>query len=102
MLADECQIMEELSVQQVVGIVTDVQVDSNDEQDEEEQLFAPTMTALEAQEHLQGVARYCSGIKGLSMLVNTLKDMEVQIDMHQIKTSMQLSILDIFQRVGNV
>ena len=60
------------------------------------------MTALEAQEHLQGVARYCSGIEGLSMLVNTSKDMEVQIHMHQIKTSEQVSIIEIFQRVDDV
>ena len=32
-LADECQIMKELSVRQVVSIVTDVQVESDDEQD---------------------------------------------------------------------
>ena len=51
-LADECQIMEELSVRQVVSIVTDVQVESDDEQDADEPFIAPTITALEAQEHL--------------------------------------------------
>ena len=47
-LADECHIMEELSVRQVVSIVTDVQVESDDEQDAEEPFVAPTITALEA------------------------------------------------------
>ena len=45
-LAEECQIMQELSVQQVVIIVTDVQVESNDEQDEEGPFVAATVTAI--------------------------------------------------------
>ena len=45
-VADECHIMEELSVQQVVSIVTDVQVESNDEQDEEGPFVAATVTAI--------------------------------------------------------
>ena len=51
-LSDECQIMEEFSVWQVVSIVTDVQVESDDEQDAGKPFIAPTITALEAQEHL--------------------------------------------------
>ena len=66
-LADECQIVEELSVRHEVSIVTDVQVESDDEKDAEEPFVAPTITALDAQEHLQRLARYCSGIERLSI-----------------------------------
>ena len=38
----------------------------------------------------------------LSMHVNAFKDIEVQIHMHDIKTSKQVSISEIFQRVDDV
>ena len=54
-LADECQIVEELSVRQVVSIVTDVQVESDDVQNAEEPFVAPTITALEIKSTRRGL-----------------------------------------------
>ena len=75
--------MEELSVQEVVSIDSDGQVESDNEQDEEQPFAAASIIALEAQEHLQRLARYCSCIERLNMHVHTLKDIGIQIHRHQ-------------------
>ena len=58
-------------------------VSSDDEKDEEEPFVAAKITALEAQENLQRLARYCSCIERLNMHVNNLKDIKVETHMQQ-------------------
>ena len=81
-----------------------IEFESDDEQDERKIIFNSTTTALESQEHLQQLSCYFLGIAGLNMLVNTLKGIEIQMQMHmhQVKTSQQLSILYIFQHIDDV
>ena len=60
-------------------IQTNIEFDSNDEQDEDENIYTPKANTLEAQEHLQQLARYCSGIEELNTHVKTLKGAENRI-----------------------
>ena len=68
----------------MVSIVTDVQVESDDAQDKEELYVAATISALEAREHLQRLARYCLCIERLNMHFNTLRDIKVQTYIQQV------------------
>ena len=82
-------------------IHTNINFESDDEQDAGKIIFSPTTTALKAQEHLREHL-HITHFEGFNMRFNTLKDIEARLHMYHIKISKQSSIPDIFQRVDDV